>query len=233
MSRPKARIIIAAVMASLLFAAVSTSGGVDLWAEPQWDPAPRERESIGLDAPFEPGQLLGERDENRSEPLELPGWLSTILRVVIVIIVFITAIVILVAGWRHRPRLRWRRLRHEEDFEVLPDVAAAVVEQAEAQRAALLGGTPRNAIVSCWLRLEGDVAAAGLERDPAHTSLEFTERVLAQYTVDSAAISELAALYREARFSDHTVDESDRRAAVHALDRLHTTLGAATIGADA
>ncbi|MGA9276194.1 DUF4129 domain-containing protein, partial [Ilumatobacter sp.] len=95
------------------------------------------------------------------------------------------------------------------------------------QRAALLDGAPRNAIVRCWMQLERDVAAAGLRRDPADTSLEFTERVLARYAVDSSAIEELAARYREARFSDHELVEDDRQAALMALDRLHRTLAEA------
>ena len=100
----------------------------------------------------------------------------------------------------------------------------------DAACAALLDGAPRNAIVQCWLQLERDVAAAGLRRDPADTSLEFTERVLARYAVDSEAIDDLAARYREARFSDHQLDESARDAALAALDRLHQTLAATQTG---
>ncbi len=232
MNRRSAWIVVAAALTSLLFATVSTSGGVSLWREPQWDPTPGERAPLDIDSPFEPGELLTPPEDARNDPIELPEWLSAVLRVVIVVIVFATAIAVLKAGWRNRPRVRWRRKSAgEDDFEVLPDIAAAVVEQAAAQRAALLDGAPRNAIVQCWLRLEGDVAAAGLTRDPADTSLEFTERVLARYTVDPEAISELAALYREARFSDHPLEESHRRTALDALDRLHHTIGDSTIGA--
>ena len=95
---------------------------------------------------------------------------------------------------------------------------------------------PRNAIVQCWLRLEGDVAAAGLLRNSADTSAEFTERVLGRYSVDSEAIQELAALYREARFSQHSLDESARQLALDALDRLHQALRMASteqVGAEA
>ena len=104
-------------------------------------------------------------------------------------------------------------------------MAAAIVEEAAAQRAALLTGEPRNAIVRCWLQLENDVAAVGLTRDPSDTSAEFTARVVGRYTVDRDAIDDLAALYREARFSRHPIDESARRAALDALDRLHLALG--------
>ncbi|MGH1502159.1 MAG: DUF4129 domain-containing protein [Acidimicrobiales bacterium] len=113
------------------------------------------------------------------------------------------------------------------DVEPLPDVASAVVDEAEAQRAELLAGEPRNAIVRCWLRLEHDVASVGLTRHRAQTSAEFTESVLAGYSVDGDAIHTLARLYREARFSRHDLDEPTRREALDALDRLHRSLTAA------
>lgn len=234
MNRRDAWVVVAATLTSLLFATVSTSGGVGLWGQPQWDPTPRERAPLEIDTPFEPGQLLVQSEDERSDPIELPGWLEALLQVAVVAMVFTAVIVVLMAGWRNRPRVRWRReSTGPGEFDVLPDIAAAVVEQAAAQRSALLAGAPRNAIVQCWLRLEADVAAAGLERDPADTSLEFTERVLARYTVDSEAITQLAALYREARFSDHPFEESHRRTALDALDRLHQTLDGSTIGTDA
>lgn len=222
MSRQGVSIIISAALACLLFGIVSTSGGVGLWGAPQWDPTTGQPDPIAID--------VGQRGEPRpvdlsqDDPLRLPEWIAAIVRVLLVVTVFATVIALLVTAWRKRPRLRWRGRLTSDDFDVLPDVAAAVVEQAAAQRAALLDGTPRNAIVRCWLQLEGDVAAVGLDRDPADTSLEFTERVLARYTVDPEAITDLATLYREARFSDHPLDESNRQAALDALDRLHHTL---------
>lgn len=222
-TRQMVPIVLAAALVSVLFAVVSTSGGVDLWGPPQWDPTPLDRELIQIDAPADTGPQAAP-DESRSDPMELPAWLSALIRVVGITIAFVVAVALAVYAWRRRPRLRWRRRAADADFEVLPDVASAVVRQAQAQRAALLDGAPRNAIVQCWLRLERDVAAAGLDRDPADTPSEFTERVLGTYAVDSAAITELAALYREARFSDHVLDESHRTAAAAALDRLHATL---------
>ena len=232
MNRRSAWIVIAATLTGLLFAAVSTAGGVSLWGEPQLDPTPGERAPLEIDIAFEPGEVLNAPDDARNDPIKLPEWLSAVLRVVIVVLVFVIAITLVMTAWRKRPRVRWRRQSSGEgDFEVLPDLSAAVVEHAAAHRAALLDGAPRNAIVQCWLRLEREVAAAGLERDPANTSLEFTERVLARYALDPQAITELTSLYREARFSDHLLDESDRRAALDALDRLHHSLGDSTVGA--
>ncbi len=212
-------------MTVLLFASVATSGGVGLWGDPRWDPAPLELDPIEIETPADPFEATEDREQSTPTPIEFPGWLTAILQVLLVTAGMVTVIALLIGAWNRRPRLQWRRPESGDgDFDVLPDIAAAVVDEAEAQRTALLTGAPRNAIVQCWLRLERDVAAAGLPRRPADTSAEFTERVLARYSVDSAAIRELAALYREARFSEHPLDEDARRAALVALDRLHRTL---------
>jgi len=231
MTRQTAWIVVASTLTGILFAIVSTSGGVNMWSAPTWEPTPIDSDPIDIDVEIEPEALPPIDPENDREPFELPGWIADVLIVLLTAAAFIATIALLWLAWRNRPRLRWRRHGADDDFEVLPDIAAAVVEKAAAQRAALLDGVPRNAIVRCWLQLEADVAAVGFERDPADTSLQFTERVLARYTVDSGAITELAALFREARFSDHPLDETDRRAALDALDRLHRALSDPSIGA--
>ena len=97
----------------------------------------------------------------------------------------------------------------------------------------LRGGTPRNAIVQCWIVLEDAVAATGHGRMPSETSAEFTARVIGERAVDATAIGELAALYREARFSRHELDEHHRGAAVEAVERLRRQLRSAAASADA
>lgn len=147
-------------------------------------------------------------------------------------IVDVTMIVLLVAGlvalgiylWR-----RWRHLLNREsnqlaEFDILPDVSKAISRDAAAQFAVLAGGTPRNAIVACWLRLEDAIASAGITPHPAETSAELTARVLAMYSVDESAISTLCALYREARFSEHDLGEDVRAAAIAALQAVHHDL---------
>jgi hypothetical protein len=58
-------------------------------------------------------------------------------------------------------------------------------------------------------------------------------RVLATHHVDPVAIARLAALYREARFSDHPMGEDARRAAIDALDDVHDGLRTDRITVDA
>ena len=78
--------------------------------------------------------------------------------------------------------------------------------------------------MACWIQLESDVAAAGLPRHVSETSSEYTERVIGQSSVDAAPITELAALYREARFSNHVLGHEHRARAARALDSVVAAL---------
>jgi hypothetical protein len=128
--------------------------------------------------------------------------------------------------WLHRWRPPERPVA--VDFDVLPDpgVRETLREDVDAQLATLGEGSVRNAIVGCWLRLEEIVAAAGYPRFPAETSSEFVVRVLKSLDLDPRAAGTLAALYREARFSEHHLGEDVRTAARSALHDLQEELRA-------
>ena len=210
------------IIVAVLLAAVAAGGEVDL--------AERAPRFVTEPAPAEPVTTLppieADMGVQRATSVELPGWFEVVARILFYSCLAIFAVVAAVFLWRHRPRFRWPRWRRRThaDFEVLDDVAATIAADADAQRAALGRGAPRNAIVECWLRLEAAVTAAGVERTPADTSAELTERVLATQHVDDVAIATLAALYREARFSEHPMGEESRRAAIEALDAVHDGL---------
>jgi hypothetical protein len=89
-------------------------------------------------------------------------------------------------------------------------------------------GSPRNAIVATWVRLERAVESERFPHRPEETPSELVERALSSYHLDAEAIRRLAALYREARFSTHPVTEDHRREAAACLRRLLTTLGSGT-----
>jgi hypothetical protein len=212
--------IAALVLAVLLWA--STSGVTPIWHEPPEKfsaPAPPVFDATVDDTsdaipPQEPDDS-GSGSDNRIIETILLGLLAAGLVVVAIVVRGV---------WRLR--LPPRR-EPEPRFAPLPDIAAAVTEDADAQFSALATGSPRNAVVACWVRLEDTVVASGLPRDPAETSSEFTARVLSMYAVTPAAIDELARLYREARFSVHEIGERHREDAVRALRRLHEDLGVA------
>jgi hypothetical protein len=216
-------VVLTGVVVAVLFAAIATGGEVKLAERaPSFarDPTPNSPVTTIAPAP-----TVAEPPATRA-PLELPQFIEVIARVFFYGCLAVLAIIVLTLAWRHRPNLRLRRPRRPStvEFDALDDVATAITADAEAQRCALQGGAPRNAIVKCWLRLEAAVVDVGVERYPSDTSAEFTQRVLATVSVDPVAIADLAALYREARFSSHPMNEESRRAAIEALDAVHEGL---------
>jgi hypothetical protein len=161
------------------------------------------------------------------------GW-PPIIGVLIKVVVGAYLLVLLFRGLRKAARAWQERMRPEPppqdiDFDVLDDDPEQVVEQmrqdADDQFEALLGGSPRNAIVACWDRFEGQAERVNAARHPWETPTEFTLRLLAAVSADQPAVQRLAALYQEARFSEHPMDETSRQAALEALDAIHGSLG--------
>lgn len=224
MDRRAAIAVLVGTLVAVLFAAITTAGEVGLVDGP---PSFFDDTEPGLLLPPPPASdevenaVLDEREDREVSPL-----VEQVARLVVWGALVIAAMAAATLLWRHRPTFERRRRRRDRDrpFDVLADVATTVGHSAHAQRAALGRGSPRNAIVACWLLLEAAVGEAGVQRRAADTSTELTERVLADHDVDTAAIAGLAALYREARFSDHEMGETSRQAAIDALGRVHDSL---------
>jgi hypothetical protein len=131
-------------------------------------------------------------------------------------------------AWRERTRRRAPPRADDVEFEVLGSaahVATVLAEDADEQRSVLtLGGDARNAIVECWRRFEQQAVRAGVPQRPWQTTAEFVLAVLDLVGADRGAVARLAALYREARFSDHPMTEEHRMTALAALDEIHASL---------
>lgn len=114
----------------------------------------------------------------------------------------------------------------------------AVAEAAERMREALRTGTPRNAVVQCWLLLVHSLERHGVSPDPAQSPTELARQALSQVSTDAEAVTELTALFLEARFSEHPIGERARQRAEAALQRItaglrHQSLVAPAAGTDA
>jgi hypothetical protein len=133
---------------------------------------------------------------------------------------FIAVVIQLIASLIRRPRLQ----RHAEPTFEAPEVPEELLATAEERMRLVLTGDPRNAIVAAWLNLETSAAQAGIPRDPAETSTEYTSRVIGSWDVDRVRLADLATLYREARFSTHQLGEDLRRRAADDLETLHADL---------
>lgn len=152
------------------------------------------------------------------------SWIDVLFSVLLVSVALIG--LVLLVRWLWQQRWERRHRSPEVPFEVLPELSVALANDAQTQLAALQEGSPRNAIVACWLRLEEIAREAGVPSDPAETSTEFTRRVLGALAFDPAMINGFAGLYREARFSRHELGEPARRAAVAALRSLYEDIAA-------
>ncbi|MGO4599613.1 DUF4129 domain-containing protein [Terrabacter sp. 2RAF25] len=145
-------------------------------------------------------------------PFEPSPILVALVQILIVgaALVLLLALVRLLVAVVRKPHLTV----HEEPTFTVPLVPAELLEAARERLRDLESGEPRNAIVAAWLDLEGSAAATGLPRLPAETSTEYTERVITVWAVDRECLADLAALYREARFSVHALGEEHRTRAI-------------------
>ncbi|GAA3716620.1 hypothetical protein GCM10022399_36640 [Terrabacter ginsenosidimutans] len=139
--------------------------------------------------------------------------LVQLLIVLVIVIVLVVLAHLIRSLLRRRPHFE---LHEEPDF-AIPVVPTELLEAARQRLLDLESGEPRNAIVAAWLGLETSAAATGLPRLPAETSSEYTERVIGVWPVDSDRLGDLAALFREARFSVHPLGESHRDRAISDL----------------
>ena len=146
----------------------------------------------------------------------------------IALALLLAAVVVLAIRVNHRRR----RAAPPESAREAPDRALLTDRRAARQARMLREGSPREAIIATWLDLERLVAAAGVPRRPSETSSELVVRVLDDREVPAAALTDLAALFREARFSTHELTEALRERAAGDLDAVHAALGARGRGAE-
>jgi hypothetical protein len=116
--------------------------------------------------------------------------------------------------------VRRRRARRARQA-LVPDAAARVgaglgrsLADLESER------EPRLAVQRAYARMEESLSAIELWRAPDETPTEFTARVLRALGASAAAASELTGLFEIARFSDHPMDEDDRRRAIASVRRV-------------
>jgi hypothetical protein len=161
-----------------------------------------------------------------SDASPLPAWVGYLVGALCIV-----AVVALVGA------LLWQTLR---DRLTTRRTVVAVVDPEEVRRRAqeriraavdegltdldVADRDPRRAVIACWVRLEAAAAAAGTAREPGDTSSELVERMLAEHAITGPVLAGFAAVYREARFATHVVDEAMREQARAALRQVRDEL---------
>ncbi len=183
-------------------------------------------------------QLPGAPDAPLVEPTDpgaaeevadgLPAWTDTAVLVGLAVLLAVVIVLVIWALVRDQLRRRDRRGRRRPTADAPASTADDLVAALDAGLLDLsdTDRDPRRAVIACWLRLEQAAAAAGTPRQPGDTPGDLVGRLLAEQRVDAAVLAELAAVYREARYATHTVDERMRADARQALQRLRTDLAA-------
>jgi hypothetical protein len=116
--------------------------------------------------------------------------------------------------------VRRRRARRARQA-VVPDAAARVGSGLRRSLADLESEQdPRLAVQGAYARMEESLGAIELSRAPDETPTEFTARVLRVLGASAAAASNLTGLFEIARFSEHPMDEDDRRRAIASVRRV-------------
>ncbi|HKY23866.1 MAG TPA: DUF4129 domain-containing protein [Gaiella sp.] len=120
--------------------------------------------------------------------------------------------------------VRRRRARRERR-QVVPDATLLVGSDLSRSLADLESERdPRLAVKRAYARMEESLGEVELSRAPDETPTEFTARVLRVLGVSAAAASDLTGLFEIARFSDHPMDEDDRRRAIASVRRVEAEL---------
>ncbi len=123
-----------------------------------------------------------------------------------------------VAAWRVA-RAHVPEQAHEAELErrLLAELDAAIDDLERID-------DPRTAVIACYGRLRELAAASGIPVRRSDTALELFDTLAERVPALAPASARLVALFQEARFSSHLIDDDMRRAALDALgaarDRL-------------
>jgi hypothetical protein len=122
------------------------------------------------------------------------------------------AVITLTAFW-------WRRRRRAAPVPVVPPSVPSPLAAAVAAGSSALAGASdaREAIIGCYAAMEESLAAAGSPRLAADTPEELLARAVGEGVTRTPAAAVLTRLFREARFSPHTLGGHQRSAAESAL----------------
>ncbi|MBO1329649.1 DUF4129 domain-containing protein [Streptomyces sp. VRA16 Mangrove soil] len=156
----------------------------------------------------------------RPHPGSESGHLPLYLGVVVLAALLLVVAVVLVVRW-----LRGRTL-------TLPQLPARPAAEEDTERELLLsavrdgrraladGADARAAVIACYAAMEDALAASGLSHRASDSPADLLARASGAGLLTGPAAPRLTALFREARYSSHPMDDSRRLAAADALEEI-------------
>jgi hypothetical protein len=186
-------------------------------------PLPTDTRSVQVTVPTPLGPPPSQKPV---KPMKIPDWVKALWQALLYTAV--TLVVLLLIRTLYRVLRKVQLPEAEEDGSEWERVKVdRLAEAVESGLAAVDSGTATDAVIACWVALEGAAASAGVTRAESETPAEFTVRVLGVGGISEPELLRLAELYREARYSTHGSTEAARTQAREALLRLRDELAAA------
>jgi uncharacterized membrane protein YidH (DUF202 family) len=181
-----------------------------------WNPLVGEQPVVDIGAnegrTNEPGDALSDTADYRAEFAWIP------------VLVVVSLALVAVLAWLLAARRQRAAADAGEGDALAEHLADALDDTLDDLRAE---PDPRRAVVAAFARLERTLAAAGAPRARAETADEYVARVLQQLEVHADAITRLAGLFDQAKFSQHRIDLAMKEDAISALEHVRDELRAA------
>jgi hypothetical protein len=210
--------VAALLVGGVMAAALSSPNVTRVPLPAERSPQPGTPEAIGTAAP---DRAIGTGIAGN----HLPPWIGSAVAGLCLALVAVVVSTLIWYMLRDRFRVRSAPLVSQPD----PPAATRTEEVVAALEEGLdrLGDGDtdlRRAVIGCWVRLEEAAAAAGTPRHPGDTSTDLVARLLVAHQVSRPVLDEFGAVYRQARYATHSVDERMRAAAVASLRHLRAEL---------
>jgi len=175
-------------------------------------PGSAEGADAGFPSQVKPGRPVPQPEQERAPRVVWPlaAGLVTLIAAAVVIAVVVD---------RRRRSRAGTRTREE-----LEELARALDEALEDLRRE---PDPRRAVVAAYARMEQALSYHGLPRRPSETPYEYLARVARELDAEEP-VAALTELFEEAKFSEHSVDETMRGRAIDALSSVRREVRAAT-----
>ncbi|MEV6583632.1 DUF4129 domain-containing protein [Streptomyces sp. NPDC051582] len=158
-----------------------------------------------------------------------------LMRILLGLGIALLVVVVVIAGlylWRHLTRPPTPD--SPATYATLDDAQERLAHAVDSGRRALLDRTDaRAAVIACYAAMEESLADSGVIRRVSDSPQDLLERAAAGGLAAGTAAIALTALFREARYSTHSMDDGHRDRAAAALAEIAGGLRSRTSGPEA
>lgn len=224
--RPSGRAVAAVLVAAILVVLAGLVARADPYVGERPTQAVTRSETPEAAVPTPSTAEERARDEENKALADI-GTLQVLTTLFLAVVVFVLALGAWYLFWWLRDGSRWHWPAATAPGRPVAPRAVTRELSAAVEQALIVveDGPAREAVVACWLLLQRAAAAAGSPARASETARDYAARLAGEQLISEAALTDLAELYREARFSAHEVGPDLRARARRRLAVLQTELG--------